>query len=195
MTPILALIALVLVQADPAPGLDITTANDTADEIETAQQLHRLMETHAPWDFVWTRTVEIDRNAIPHSHPVLTLHTRYLENDTGLLATFLHEQLHWYVNTFPDARDAAMADFAEMYPDIPVGYPHGARDEESNALHLLVCLLELRALSRFVGEQAARAELESNTHYLDIYRAVLDDTDALQAVLDRHGIGLPEVSE
>lgn len=192
MTSILALLAFLAVQTEPVHRLDITTVNGTADETRTAEQLHRLMEAHAPWDHVWTETVEIDRDAIPHSHPVLTLHTRYLQNDAGLLATFLHEQLHWYVNTFPEARDAAMADFAMMYPDIPVGYPHGARDAQSNALHLLVCLLELNALARFVGEEAARAELGSNTHYLDIYRAVLEDTAALQAVLDRHGIALPE---
>jgi hypothetical protein len=46
-----------------------------------------------PWLF--TRAVVIDDDATPHSHPVLTLHTRHLRDDLLLLSTFIHEQSHW----------------------------------------------------------------------------------------------------
>ena len=190
---ILAAVAAAALQTT-APTLAIETVHDSVDEVETAQQLALLLETYALDNRIWTRQVQIDRSAIPHSHPVLTLHTRYIEDDTGLLATFLHEQLHWFVMTRPEERDAAMADLAALYPDIPIGYPDGARDAHSNALHLVVCLLELRALSEQVGEAAARHSLGGNTHYREIYRIILEDTATVQAVLDRHGLALPPLS-
>ena len=51
----------------------------------------------------------IDEHAIPHSDPVLTLHTRYLHDDDGLVSAFLHEQMHWYVDAHAEAVAAAWA--------------------------------------------------------------------------------------
>ncbi len=45
--------------------------------------------------WILTRRVLIDQTQTPHSHPILTIHTRYIGNETGLTAMFLHEQLHW----------------------------------------------------------------------------------------------------
>ena len=77
-----------------APPLDIRLAHDSGAERETARALRRLVETHDVGRWIFTRTVVIDERQIPHSHPVLTLHTRHLGDDDMLLAVFLHEQLH-----------------------------------------------------------------------------------------------------
>lgn len=66
----------------------------------------------------------IDANAIPSSHPVLTLHTRHLDSGDLLLATFLHEQLHWYLMSCPDERmEPAFEGLRARFPNAPVGHP------------------------------------------------------------------------
>ncbi|NJM35541.1 MAG: bifunctional phosphoribosylaminoimidazolecarboxamide formyltransferase/IMP cyclohydrolase [Rhodomicrobium sp.] len=55
------------------------------------------------------RAVRIQSRVIPHSHPVLTLNTQYVEDDTAQTATFLHEQFHWFLGERRSAVDAAIA--------------------------------------------------------------------------------------
>lgn len=55
--------------------LTIRTANNRDDELATAERLQRLAGTHDLARFLFTREVVVDANAIPHSHPVLTLKT------------------------------------------------------------------------------------------------------------------------
>ena len=103
-----------------------------------------------------------------------------------LLSTFLHEQFHWLENPDPGFRDA-MASFAEIWPDAPTGPPEGARDQQSTYRHLVVCDMELQAMTRLLGEQAARAMLESITHYTWISATVLSDP-RVREVTTRHGM-------
>lgn len=184
------LASLVLITAEPS-ALTVTTVHGTEGETATAEQLHRLVEHYDIGAWTFTHMVEIDEEAIPHSHPVLTLHARYLENDDALLSTFLHEQFHWFLIEQGEAGEAAMDAFAALYPDIPVGYPDGARDARSNQRHLIVCMLEFDALAELVGEARARAVFEGYGHYREIYRLVLETPDDLRAVIADHGIALP----
>ena len=91
---VLAVAAPLIVQA-----IHIDTVHDSEAEHKTAEQLGALLRRYniSPWLF--TRSVRIDERAIPHSHPVLTLHTRHLGQDILLLSTFLHEQLHWFLDS------------------------------------------------------------------------------------------------
>ena len=61
-----------------SPELEITLAHGTPEEMETRGQLQRLLNTFHISGWTWTRKVLIDKDAIPHSHPVLTLHTRHV---------------------------------------------------------------------------------------------------------------------
>ncbi len=135
----------------------------------------------------------IPSRVIPHSHPVLTLNTRYVENDRTQLATFLHEQLHWFLTDHvPEERvEAATAELRETYPSVPAKPPEGARDEESTYLHLVVGSLELQALTEVVGETAAREELGAVDHYTWGYGTILRDSARLRELLARHGLVVP----
>jgi hypothetical protein len=124
--------------------------------------------------WIRTRRVQVEEGTIPHSHPVLTLHTRHRGDDHALLATFLHEQFHWLEEGNPDFR-GAMKRFAEIWPEAPAGSPRGGRDRESTYRHLVVCDLELQAMERLVGTDRAREVLGANRHYTWIYRTVLED--------------------
>ncbi len=142
----------------------ITLERDSEREQATANQLRHALKEYDVGEWIFTRYVHIDERSIPHSHPVLTLHTRHLGNEHGLLAAFLHEQFHWLEEGNADFR-AAMAAFAEAYPTAPAGGPEGARDLESAYRHLLVCDLEFQAMSLLVGEERAREVLSVNQHY------------------------------
>src|ERR1700752_4894396 len=120
-------------------GLTIRTAHNSAPELATKTQLERLIAAHDLRQWTFTHEIVIDEKSIPHSHPVLTLHTRHLKQDDELLSTYLHEQLHWFLTRHPAEARAAEEDLKALYPDVPVGYPEGANDRESTYLHLLVC--------------------------------------------------------
>ncbi|MEE8291959.1 MAG: hypothetical protein V3R80_10785, partial [Candidatus Tectomicrobia bacterium] len=99
-------------------------------------------------------------------HPVLTLNTRYLNDDTAQLATFVHEQIHWFLrNHLERAKTiAALTELRALYPTVPTQLPTGARGERSTYLHLIVCALELQALTELLDEQRARQQLERWNH-------------------------------
>jgi hypothetical protein len=166
----------------------IELASNTALEQRGREQLERLLRTYdlSPWLF--TSAVRIESYVIPHSHPVLTLNTRYLDNDTAQVATFIHEQLHWFLVGREAPTDSALAELRRMFPKVPNKPPEGAQNEESTYLHLLVCTLELEGTAHIFGEAAARRTLEGWRHYTWVYRQVLDRTDSLKRVLRAHGL-------
>jgi hypothetical protein len=177
-----------VIPAVAAAQVTIELASNTSLEQRGREQLQRLLHTYdlSPWLF--TRAVRIESYVIPHSHPVLTVNTRYLENDTAQVATFIHEQLHWFLVEREAATDSAVAELRRMYPEVPNTPPEGAKDEESTYLHLLVCTLELEGTASIFGDAVARRTLEGWKHYTWVYRQVLDRTDTLKKVLRAHGL-------
>jgi hypothetical protein len=148
--------------------------------------------TDAESQYTFTRQVVIDEHAIPHSHPVLTLHTRHLNSDDQLLSTYVHEQLHWYLNAHEQQTQAAEAELRKLYPKVPVGYPDGAQDEESTYLHLIDCYLELQADRHLMGSQRAADVLKfwSGDHYRWVYKTVLQDEPRIAEIVKRQNLEL-----
>jgi hypothetical protein len=167
---ILAVAPRAAAQADAAPDLSIELASGTPLERQGRDQLERLVRSYDLRPWLFTRTIRIQSRVIPHSHPVLTLNTRYLDNDTAQVATFIHEQLHWLLGARSAATDSAMADLRRLYPVVPRASPEGERDEESTYLHLLVCMLEFDAVRQVFGEAAARRTPRLAALHLDLSR-------------------------
>ena len=140
--------------------IDISLKNGSAGEIQTRDQLQRLLKTYDLSKWIFTKSILIDEKAIPHSHPILTLHTRHLKDDDLLLSTFVHEQLHWFLVQNDKETKEAMKDLRALFPKVPVGFPNGAEDEESTYLHLLVNYLEYRADRELLGELRAKQVME-----------------------------------
>lgn len=174
--------------------LDVRLAHDSEGERQTRAQLLRLVGEHDVSAWLYTTDVIIDQTQIPHSHPVLTLHTRHLNEDDHLVATFVHEQFHWLEEgeTLPAFR-AAMADHEALFPDAPAREGGGARDQESTYRHLIVCDLEFQAMTQLIGEEAARSLMASWHHYSWIYEQVLADP-RIREVNQRHGFTLEALS-
>src|SRR5262245_52213072 len=92
-TVVLLLLSITLHAEDK---IEISLKNGSRAEIKTRDQLQRLLRTYDLSKWIFTKSILIDEKAIPHSHPVLTIHTRHLKDDELLLSTFVHEQLHWF---------------------------------------------------------------------------------------------------
>lgn len=177
-----------LVQA--APKLDIILAHGTTAEQKARVQLQKLLTRHNVKKWVFTRKINIQTGQIPHSHPILTLNTRHLRRNDLFLSTFIHEQLHWYLARKEKATAAAVADLRRMYPAIPLGYPEGSADEESNYHHVIVTFLEYQAGKALFGRAGAKKVMDfwSKDRYTWIYKTMLADEAKIRAVLEKHAL-------
>lgn len=171
--------------------MEIELASGTALEKAGEKQFERLLKRYDLGGLIFTARVRIESNVIPHSHPVLTLNTRHLDDDELQLATFLHEQIHWFCDGKADAVEAAITDLKTLYQEVPVGFPEGAHDEYSVYLHLIVNLLELDALNRVLGEKRAGAVIGRKDYYLWIYEKISNEQAKIRSVLNRYGLELP----
>lgn len=173
-----------------AEQLHIETRHDDSRERAAVAELQEVVRRYDVDRWTYTRHIFIDRDAIPHSHPVLTLDTGKPGDPQVQLASFLHEQFHWYLESRPQNTDEAIAAFRKLFHDPPDGKGMAARNDESTYLHLIVCDLEFQAMTRLVGESRARELLAGWRHYTWIYRQVLDNPE-IRRVNARYGLLLP----
>lgn len=165
----------------------IGLGNGSAAEAVIASELRAALRSLDLEPWIRTRSVLIDQNQLPHSHPVLTIHTRSIGDERGLVATFVHEQLHWLeVEPWLSAFRSAMEDYEALYPEVPAAANGGARDTRSTYRHLLVCDMEYQVVTALFGEESARETLAAYTHYEWIYEKVLNDSRVREIAL-RHG--------
>ncbi|MFG6487535.1 hypothetical protein ACG04R_12705 [Roseateles sp. BYS78W] len=189
-TSLLGGLLLLAALASPAAELSLRTAHDSEAEKQTVAQLQRLLQAHDLSRWTVTRDIVVDQDEIPHSHPVLTLHTRHLRDDELLLSTYVHEQMHWFLAAHPEQTAAATAALRRLFPKIPVGYPDGSDSADGNYEHLLVVYLEYRADQRLLGELKAREVMQfwADDHYRWIYRQVLREPEKIGAVVKKNGL-------
>ncbi|HEY8173071.1 MAG TPA: hypothetical protein VIH21_08275 [Dehalococcoidia bacterium] len=173
-------------------SFDFELAHNNEREARTRDQLTRILQTHDVSRWVRTRRIRIEEQAIPHSHPVLTLNTRHRDDDGQLLSTFLHEQIHWIVSERHAETRQATGELRKAYPGVEAGFPEWAADRESSYLHLVVNYLELVAMEEVAGAaEAARVfDLWLTDHYTALYRIVLNDRVGISEIVARHGLML-----
>jgi len=141
--------------------ISVETASGHPREERTVAELGRLLDDYELSGLQWTDRVIVQYKARPHSHPVLTLNTLF--TGTRLLATYVHEQVHWWVGDHPGI-GAAIAESKKLWPEVP-GYDEGgSRSEFSTRLHLTVCHLEHRAMEQLVGDLSADSLLAEQIH-------------------------------
>jgi hypothetical protein len=70
---------------------------------------------------------------------VLTLNTRYVDNDIAQLATFVHEQLHWLLMDHVDRAkiDAATTELRTLYPRVPTR-PHSPKEPAGSGVRICI---------------------------------------------------------
>lgn len=176
--------------------IDISLKNNTKEELQTKQQLERLIKTYDLSKWIMTKSIVVDEKSTPHSHPVLTLSTRHLKDDELLISTFVHEQMRWFILQDQKRLAAAIKDLREMFPKVPVGFPEGARDEDSTYIHIAVNYLEYRATRELLGELKAKQVMEfwTTDHYTWIYKTVLERPRDIGNIMFKHKL-VPTASE
>ena len=192
---VLVLISVGLgLRCSASDGIQIELKNGTEAERETKAQLERLLKTNDVSRYSFTHEVMIDEHSIPHSHPVLTLHTRHLKSDDLLLSTYLHEQLHWYLSAHPTETQTAESELRKMYPHVPIGGRDGGQDEESTYLHLVDCYLEMQADRAVMGSQRTAEVMKfwSDDHYRWIYRTVIQDETRIADAVAKEHLAIPQ---
>jgi len=174
-------------------GVEVTLAHGTDDEVRTREQLLRILGTHDVARWMLTRQVIIDRESIPHSHPVLTLHTRHLNDDLLLLSTFIHEQAHWHAEAHEAELATAVSQLRALIPGLPVGYPDGAVTDVSSYEHLVIIALEENGLRQLIGELATRQVMAfwSTDHYRALYQYVLSNGPRVREIMRTNGLTFP----
>jgi hypothetical protein len=73
-------------------GVQIETAHNTPKEHSESARLQGLLGRFELTPWLFTRRILIDEQAIPHSHPVLTVGYGDHDDDNLLLSNFVHEQ-------------------------------------------------------------------------------------------------------
>ncbi len=172
--------------------IDIDLSHAEREAARVREMLGALRRRHDLGRFEYTRLVQIVPAGPTHSHPILTLGTRFAETEDLLLSTYLHEQMHWYLWRLggPD-HDPVAPFFDELvrrYPKAPTKLPEGARSFEQTYMHLVVCWLEIAAASELIGRERAAAVADTQWGYRWIYRTVLADWEPLGLLYREHGL-------
>ena len=173
--------------------VNIETARDTPDERAAAARLADLIDTPALARYLYTDRVLIDgATTVSHSHPVLTLGPRHVLGvaDDVALSVFVHEQMHWAANVLPNVA-AAVRESEQRWPHPPGPSAGGAYDARSTWLHLVVCALEIAAMTDLVGEERALAAIRAIPWYRWIYEQLTSDSLPWRDYLGRWGLELP----
>jgi hypothetical protein len=170
--------------------IDIEHAQREAERVRG--MLAALRRRHDLSRYEYTTIVRIMPGGDTFAHPVLTLGNRFAESEDLLLSTYLHEQMHWYLWRLGGADYDPVAPFFDelvrRYPKAPTKLPEGARNYEQTYVHLVVCWLEVAAMTELIGRERAIAVADTQWGYRWIYRTVIADAEPLGKLLEAHGI-------
>lgn len=149
------------------PQIRITEIGPNKWTALTRQNIEHLIQVYHISPLFFTKEIHIQSRVIPHSHPVLTLNTRYAEQPKKLLSVLLHEQLHWWEERRKVDTNKAIVDLKKLFPVLP---KEGlAKDTHSTYLHLIVCFLEFESLVYYLGKKEANEIIRELIHKDKIY--------------------------
>jgi hypothetical protein len=167
----------------------ITLGSGNPNEEKAKQLIGNFEKKFDLSPYIFTKEIIIKSKVIPHSHPILTLNTRQIDEPDRYLSLLLHEQIHWF---FSGTREAKTKKFIEKiklkYPKVPNRENGGANDDESTYLHFAVCYYELEALTRYLGKQKAEEIFKTADVYSWINKEVLANRAAIKAILEDVGL-------
>jgi hypothetical protein len=186
-----AVLFLALGASAQTPKLNIKTKNALPQEEQRKEQMERLGKQYDLKKYTITRDILIERGAMNHSHPTLTLNLRFLDNDDLALSAYVHEQAHWVLtdrNRFDNP--SLFEDLHRAFPNLEIRVPEGDGELRSSYFHIAVCMLEWHAMEELVGLERARKVIEwkQGDHYKAIYSIALNQREQVEGVLNRHGV-------
>jgi hypothetical protein len=173
------------------PKLNIKTKHGFPMEEQRKEQMERLAKKYDLKKYTVTRDILIERGAMNHSYPVLTLNLRFLDNDDLALSAYVHEQGHWVLMERHRADNPALfEDLQRTFPNMDTRVPEGDGELRSSYFHIAVCMLEWQAMEELVGAERARKVMEwkQGDHYKAIYATLLNHREQVEGALERHAV-------
>lgn len=176
--------------AAETPKLHIRTKHNLPIEQLRKEQMERLAKQYDLSKYTITRDIMIERGAVNHSSPVLTLNLRFLDNDDRALSAYVHEQGHWVLMGHRDGNADLFLDLRRAFSGLPTEPPAGDGELQSSYFHIAVCMLEWQALQELLGPERARKVIEwkQGDHYQAIYSIVLNQREQVESLLNRHHV-------
>jgi hypothetical protein len=127
-------------------GLMITEIKPNRDSAIMKQNVLHLAQVYDLSPFLFTKIIQIKTDAIPQSHPVLTLNIKYTKYPNKILASLLHEEFHWWAVMNKVGLTQSLNELSKILPGKP----------QADYIHLFVCYLEFEAVKYYLGEKTAR---------------------------------------
>jgi hypothetical protein len=188
---ILAASLLLPAAAAQTPRLKIKTKHHDPQEEQKKQQIERLAQQYDLKKYTLTRDILIERGVISHSHPVLTLNLRFMDNDDLALSAYVHEQGHWVLtDRGPQLNSGLFDDLTRNFRILDYSVPNGDGEMKSSYFHIAVCMLEWQAMEALRGPERARwvIQWKKDDHYKAIYAIVLNQRSQVESILNRHSV-------
>lgn len=145
-------------QEIPAAVFRMTEINPNKWTALTRQNLEQLMQVYDLVPYLFTLNLQIKSQVKSHSHPILTLNTRYAENPKNLLSVFVHEQLHWWAEKNKNDMNKAIQEIKLLFPNLPADVQE--KDTHATYQHLIICFLEYEAMIHYLQKRDANKVLK-----------------------------------
>jgi hypothetical protein len=186
---LVAAFALVAGPAAEGTSIDVSVLAGTPSKVQVRDPLQHLHGQHDVSEPIFTGKVLIDERSISHSHPMLPLSTRDMNDGDLLIATFLHAPPHRGPSAQQASTDAAVAELRPPCPGARVAARAGARNGYSTYLLRVVCDPERPATAAVLGEERARCAMEflANDHSTWVCRTVLNRGGEIERIALSHG--------
>ncbi len=175
-------------KVETALSLVIEEATSSTATQQTRLEILHLARKYDLSSFLYTKKIVIDpRLEKTKWHPVITLNTRYKDHPQRLLAQLLHEELHWWMRDHKVNVQVAIPELKANFKGAPV--IKGSRDRDATYRHLLICWMEFRAVSKYMGEEAAKEVLQhfvAEKRFPWIYGKVLRDHKRIEKIVRKY---------
>ncbi len=163
-------------------GLQVQEVSPSKTTFLTKQNLLQLAQVYDLSAFYYTTKIFVKDKVLTHSHPVLTINTKHAHFPKRILASFLHEEFHWWVLRKPKETEQAIKLIDRYYPKL------AAKGKVRHSLmkHVIVCYLEYRALKFVLNESEADKISQQNIrekNYPWVYQEMLAKNELLESIL------------
>ncbi len=163
-------------------SLHINLITNNQREQKVKEILLKLLSKYDLSRYIITKNINIQSKVIPHSHPILTLNTISFD-ENYILSVFIHEQMHWYLDSKKKEIKGILIKLKKEYKDVPCKLPYGARNKTSTYLHIIVNFLEYKTISNIIGKQKSKKVILSKPYYIWVYDTVIKDYNKLSKII------------
>jgi hypothetical protein len=166
--------------------ISINLRNNNEIEQGTKIMLERILDQYELDKYIRCNEVIIEKGASGKAFPIIRLSAWKSGSEESLLAQFVHEQFHWIEKGKEGQMIQAVGELKTLFPDAPIAKPEGGGSEKSTYCHLIICRLELLALTKILSEEKALSIVSGNTNYTWIRKIVIERGQEIDQIIKKY---------